>query len=80
MTADVTVDVNHLHAKRIHLVDFSYIVIENVSIAIHTTSSVMHKRRFRDNIYLVDTLLMRRNRLPLLHDYILFSLIAIQNK
>jgi hypothetical protein len=26
---DVTVDVDHLHVKRIHLVSFSYIVIED---------------------------------------------------
>jgi hypothetical protein len=26
---DVVVDVDHLHVKRIHLVDFSYIVIED---------------------------------------------------
>jgi hypothetical protein len=28
-SGDVTADVDHLHVKRIHLVSFSYIVIEN---------------------------------------------------
>jgi hypothetical protein len=29
-SGDVAVDVDHLHVKRIHLVSFSYIVIEDV--------------------------------------------------
>jgi hypothetical protein len=29
-TGDVTVDVHHLHVKKIHLVSFSYIVIEDL--------------------------------------------------
>jgi hypothetical protein len=28
-SGDVAADVDHLHVKRIHLVDFSYIVIED---------------------------------------------------
>jgi hypothetical protein len=28
-SGDVEADLNHLHIKRIHLVDFSYIVIED---------------------------------------------------
>jgi hypothetical protein len=28
-SGDVAIDVNHLYVKRIHLVSFSYIVIEN---------------------------------------------------
>jgi hypothetical protein len=26
---DITTDIDHLHVKRIHLMDFSYIVIED---------------------------------------------------
>jgi hypothetical protein len=31
-SGDVTTDVDHLHIKRIHLVNFSYIVIDDVTL------------------------------------------------
>jgi hypothetical protein len=38
-SGDVTCDVDHLHVKRIHLLNFSYIVIEDVAQPAHQINS-----------------------------------------